>query len=140
LTGISRFVGILEVKSKCYFDTTQIWKDEQFPVRFKVDLIERLDPKTVIPVLSLKDKLQIFQRLKSRNSWTGFFRGTPAEFSINEGEIISAAIKNAAMNPIELDYDERKYRLRTKTYESKIGVVTVPEYQEEEVKKPLLDG
>jgi len=24
LTGISRFVGILEVKSKCYFDTTQI--------------------------------------------------------------------------------------------------------------------
>jgi predicted RNA-binding protein len=25
LTGISRFVGMLEVKSKCYFDTTRIW-------------------------------------------------------------------------------------------------------------------
>ena len=26
LTGISRFIGILEVKSKCYEDATPIWK------------------------------------------------------------------------------------------------------------------
>lgn len=84
----------------------------------------------------LKDRLQLFQGLKSRNAWTGFFRGSPAEFSANDGEIISDAIKSAAKNPVELDFDERKYRRKTKTYESKIGVVTVPEDQDEEVKKP----
>ncbi len=140
LTGISRFIGILEVKSKCYFDTSQIWKNEQFPIRFEVELVERLDPKTAVPVLGLKDKLQIFEGLKSKNAWTGFFRGSPAEFGTSDGEIISAAIKNAAMNPTELEYDERKYRRKTKTYESKIGVVTVPEDQEDEARKPQLEG
>jgi len=84
----------------------------------------------------LKDRLQLFQGLKSRNAWTGFFRFSPAEFSANDGEIISDAIKSAAKNPVELDFDERKYRRKTKTYETKIGVVTVPDDQEEEVKKP----
>lgn len=135
LTGISRFVGILEVKSKCYFDATQIWKDEQFPIRFDVELVEKLDAKTAIPVLSLKDELELFKGLKSRNAWTGFFRGSPAEFSSNDGEIIFNAIKKAVKNPAELEYDERKYRRKTKTYESKIGVVTVPEDLDEDLKK-----
>jgi predicted RNA-binding protein len=135
LTGISRFVGILEVKSKCYFDATQIWKDEQFPIRFDVELVEKLDAKTAIPVLSLKDELELFKGLKSRNAWTGFFRGSPAEFSSNDGEIIFNAIKKAVKNPVELEYDERKYRRKTKTYESKIGVVTVPEDHDEDLKK-----
>ena len=30
LTGISRFIGILEVKSKCYEDATPIWKADIF--------------------------------------------------------------------------------------------------------------
>jgi predicted RNA-binding protein len=139
LTGISRFVGILEVKSNCYFDTTQIWKDEQFPIRFDVELVEKLDAKTAIPVLSLKDELELFKGLKSRNAWTGFFRGSPAEFSSNDGEIIFNAIKKAVKNPVELEYDERKYRRKTKTYESKIGVVTVPEDHDEDPKKTPLE-
>jgi predicted RNA-binding protein len=139
LTGISRFVGILEVKSQCYFDTTQIWKDEIFPIRFDVELVEKLDAKTAIPVLSLKDELELFRGLKSRNAWTGFFRGSPAEFSSNDGEIIFHAIKKAVKNPVELEYDERKYRRKTKTYESKIGVVTVPEDHDEDQKKAPLD-
>ncbi len=42
LTGISRFVGILEVKSKCYTDNTPVWLDEIFPIRFDVELVEKL--------------------------------------------------------------------------------------------------
>jgi len=68
LTGISRFIGILEVKSKCYEDATPIWKDEQFPIRFDIDLVEKLDAKTAVPVLSLKDELELFKGLKSRNA------------------------------------------------------------------------
>ena len=82
LTGISRFIGILEVKSKCYEDATPIWRDERFPIRFDVELVEKLDARTAVPVLSLKDELEIFRGLKSRNAWTGFFRGSPAEFSV----------------------------------------------------------
>ena len=61
LTGISRFIGILEVKSKCYEDATPIWRDEQFPIRFDVDILEKLDAKTAVPVLSLKDELELFR-------------------------------------------------------------------------------
>lgn len=61
LTGISRFIGILEVKSKCYEDATPIWRDEQFPIRFDVELVEKLDARTAVPVLSLKDELEIFR-------------------------------------------------------------------------------
>lgn len=88
LTGISRFVGILEIKSKCYTDTTPIWKDEIFPIRFDVELVEKLDAKIAVPVLSLKDELQLFKGLKSRNAWTGFFRSSPAEFCASDGEAI----------------------------------------------------
>ena len=100
LTGISRFIGILEVKSKCYEDATPIWRDEQFPIRFDVDILEKLDAKTAVPVLSLKDELELFKGLKSRNAWTGFFRGSPAEFSANDGEAIVRAIMKASKNPI----------------------------------------
>jgi len=134
LTGISRFIGILEVKSKCYEDATPIWRDEQFPVRFDVDILEKLEAKTAVPVLSLKDELELFKGLKSRNAWTGFFRGSPAEFSANDGEAIVRAIMKASKNPVELEYDEKKYRRKTKTYDSKLGTVTVPEEHDEDLK------
>ena len=31
LTGVSRFIGILEVKSKPFKDNSPIWEDEDFP-------------------------------------------------------------------------------------------------------------
>lgn len=61
LTGIMRFVGVLEVKSECYEDDTPIWDDSVFPIRFKVDLVYELTPTTAVPVLSLRDKLSFFK-------------------------------------------------------------------------------
>ncbi|HUU16809.1 MAG TPA: EVE domain-containing protein [Sedimentisphaerales bacterium] len=65
MTGLSRFIGVLEVKSKCYEDNTPIWEDAVFPFRFNVELVYELTPGTAVPVLSLKDKLLIFQDLSS---------------------------------------------------------------------------
>lgn len=139
LTGIMRFVGILEVKSECYEDDTPIWDDSVFPIRFKVELIYELTPKTAIPVLSLQDKLSIFKNLRNPNAWSGFFRGSPAKFKTQDGEIITQAIKEAISNPIEREYDESKYRRRPKIFEStKLGVVTVPEEDKEEAKTEIL--
>lgn len=133
LTGLSRFIGILEVKSKCYVDKTPIWSDEVFPCRFKVQPIYTLNAKTAVPIQELKDKLSMFRNMKSKIAWTGFFRGSPAEFSAEDGATIVDAIKNAVTNPIERDYDERKYWRHPRVYETKVGVVTVPEEEKEEI-------
>jgi len=135
LTGISRFVGVLEVKSKCYIDTKPIWEDQVFPVRFDVELIYKLEAATSIPVKSLMDKLPMFQNLKSPHAWTGFFRGSPNKFNKRDGEIIVKEIQSAISNPVELEFDEKKYWRKPRTFESSVGVVTVPDDTDEETEE-----
>lgn len=48
LTGVSRFIGLLEVMSSHFKDDTPIWKDEDFPHRLKVKLIAKLTPETAV--------------------------------------------------------------------------------------------
>jgi predicted RNA-binding protein len=131
LTGLSRFIGVLEVLSESYFDTeTRIWEDQLFPVRFKVKLVYALNAKTAIPVHDLKDRLSIFRDARTPRAWSGFFRGSPVQFDIRDAEVIVEAIKNATTNPIEREFDDRKYWRRPKIYESIVGEVTVPEEEE----------
>ena len=140
LTGVSRLIGVLEVKSELYFDKTPIWEGEDFPCRFKVELVYQLKPKTAIPILELRGKLSLFHGLKSTNAWSGFFRGSPARFKPRDGETMVEAIKDSVANPIGRDYDEKKYWRHPKTYESKVGVVTIPEKatdEEVETNEPL---
>jgi len=131
LTGVSRFIGILEVQSRCFFDDTPLWEDQVFPVRFKVKLLYKLEPHTAIPVKELSEELSIFQNLKSPNAWTGFFRGSPNKFKKEDGEIVTQAIINAVNNPIKREYDAKKYWRKPRTFESSVGVVTVPEESHE---------
>lgn len=134
LTGLSRFIGILEVLSESYFDTqTRIWEDQLFPVRFKVKVVHALNPKTAIPVHDLKDKLSIFRDARTPRAWSGFFRGSPVQFNPGDAEVIVEAIVDAVKNPVEREFDEKKYWRRPKIYESMVGEVTVPEEEEESV-------
>jgi hypothetical protein len=133
LTGISRFIGVLEVKSEMYTETTKIWEDSEFPCRFKVEVKYKLEPDTSIPITELKNDLTIFQNLKSKNSWTGFFRGSPIEFKKEDGAVLVEKIKNIISKPIKREFDEKLYWRRPKIYDSSVGVVTIPE--EEEVPK-----
>ncbi|MCH8028702.1 MAG: EVE domain-containing protein [Candidatus Dadabacteria bacterium] len=127
LTGISRFIGVLKVTSDMFVNETPIWADEEFPIRFNVELIYKLEPIAAVPVKSMDKQLSIFQNLKSPNAWTGFFRGSPAEFSNKDGEIIVDTIKNTIVSPTNREFDERKYKRSPKKYVSSIGIVTVPE-------------
>jgi len=131
LTGLSRFIAVLEVLSESYFDSqTRIWEDQLFPVRFKVRVVYALDPKTAIPVHSLKDKLSIFRDAKTSRSWSGLFRGSPVQIHPQDAEAITQAIADATENPIEREFDQRKYWRRPKVYESAVGEVTVPDEEE----------
>jgi hypothetical protein len=55
LTGVSRFIGVLEVTSQPFWDETPIWKDEVFPSRVKVEVIATLTPETAVPIFELKE-------------------------------------------------------------------------------------
>ena len=136
LTGISRFVAAIEVQSECYVDKDPIWEDQVFPIRFKVKMLHQLTPETAVPVMDLKDVLSIFQDLKSKHAWTGFFRGSPAAFNPEDGKIIFEAIEEATRNPLKRVYDEKKYYRTPRTFESqKIGTVTVPEADDGDIEE-----
>jgi predicted RNA-binding protein len=84
LTGVSRFIGILEVIEKPFKDDSKIWKDEDFPSRLKVKEIVSLTPNTAIPVHTLRDQLSFFQDLKSPHAWTGAFRSSTRKMVIQK--------------------------------------------------------
>jgi predicted RNA-binding protein len=95
LTGISRWIGVLEVVSEPFKDTTPIWKDEAFPARVRVRQVATLAPETAVPVFELRDELSVFRDLKNPNAWTGHFRGSPARWKPADGQAVVAAILEA---------------------------------------------
>lgn len=136
LTGVSRFIGILEVISKPFQDETPIWKDEIFPSRFKVKPIVALTPETAIPVIELKDRLSFFENLTSPHAWTGQFRGSPAQWKISDGETITEALLEAKGHPVIRPVDKRKLKYRPKPIKAKMGSVTIPDATNDEVPIP----
>lgn len=109
VSGVSRITGILEVTSEHYFDESKIWEMATFPERVDVKLIHKLEPKTSIPILDLKDELSLFKNLKNPKLWAGFFLSAPRQFDDKDGEIIFKAVKNAIKKPVEKDFDEKRY-------------------------------
>lgn len=132
LTGISRFVGVLEVSGPPYRDTAPIWKEEVFPCRLRVRPVVALSPETAVPVLDLRDHLSIFKGLKNPNYWSGAFRGSPARWKAEDGEAVVAAVLEASYNPIERPVDKQKLDRRPAGYKAKTGTVTVPSDDEQD--------
>ncbi len=140
LTGVSRFIGVLEVIDIPYKDKSPIWKDEEFPCRLKVKVVVELTPNTAVPVLNFRERLSFFRNLSSPQAWTGHFRASPAKWDANDGEAVVQAVFEAQRNPIERPVDERKLKYRPKALKAKIGSVTVPESEEDELFKNDLEG
>ncbi len=127
LTGISRFIGVLEVESEPYKDDSVIWKDQTFPCRVRVKPVITLKPETGVPVYDLRDKLSCFLEASSPVAWTGHFRGSPTKWKPSDGEAVLAALEAAQANPIVRPIDKGKLARRPRTLKAKIGEVTVPE-------------
>ncbi len=127
LTGVSRFIGVLEVTSKPFQDDSPIWEDEEFPSRLKVKSVVELTPETAIPVLELKDRLTFFENLTSPHAWTGRFRGSPTKWKTSDGETVTEALLEAKVHPVVRPIDKRKLKYRPKPIKAKIGSVTIPD-------------
>lgn len=132
LTGVSRFVGVVEVTSAAYRDTTPIWKDEAFPCRLHVRRVVALSPETAVPVLDLRDQLSIFKGLKNPNYWSGAFRGSPARWKSEDGEAVTQALLEASVNPVERPVDRQRLNRRPAGYKSRAGTVVVPPDDDED--------
>src|SRR5216684_3254757 len=51
LTGVSRWIGLLEVTGPPFQDSKRIWAGAVFPARLPVKVISKLEPNTAVPVL-----------------------------------------------------------------------------------------
>jgi len=130
LTGISRWIGALEVISEPYRDETPIWKDAVFPCRVKVKIVVALTPETAIPITDLRDHLSIFQRLSSPTAWSGHVRMSPARWETSDGEAVIAALLEAKSNPVTRPFDPARLERRHQLLRARMGLVTVPEREE----------
>jgi predicted RNA-binding protein len=127
LTGLMRFIGVIEVTSEPYKDDTPIWSFATFPCRVDVKVVVKLTPETAVPILDLHDELSIFHNLKSPNAWTGSVRGSPMKWSQADGEIIVNALHKAEANPVVHPVDKKKLARRPPAFKAKFGPVTIPE-------------
>jgi hypothetical protein len=127
LVGVSRFIGMLEVTSKPYKGTSEIWTYDSFPSRVDVKIIVALTPETAIPIKDLQNELSIFQNLKKPKAWSGSLRGSPLKWKTSDGEIILKALLEAKDRPISRPTDQKKLSRKPQGLKTKIGIVTVPE-------------
>jgi len=134
VTGISRFISVLEVTSEAFKDSkNKIWEFDTFPSRLQVKTLVKLGPKNAVPFSTLKKRLVMYQRLENPASWGILVRGSPKKLDPEDGELIIKAIYDAQKNPNPLSYDKKKFDripryLRTKNIDTP---VTIPDDRED---------
>ena len=95
LTGVSRWIGILEVTGPAFKDIKKLWTRADFPARIQVKLLAKLDPLTAVPVIELKQQLSVFQNLKSPHAWIGHFMDRPSKWSSVDGKVVFDAVNSS---------------------------------------------
>jgi len=135
VTGVSRWIGILEVVGDPYQDSTPIWVDEEFPCRFPVKVVLALPPEAAVPVKLLGPKLSYFKDAPASMSWTGHFRGSPAREKPMDAQVIIEALFEAQQNPVSRPFNEAQWNKMPKSYDSGDDIVTVPEGGEPETEE-----
>jgi len=127
LTGISRFVGLLEVTSEGFKSEERIWQGALFPSRVQVKPVVALTPETAVPVLELRDTLSMFEDLKNPNRWSGPFRGSPSRWKDSDGEAVVEALLDAQRSPVTREVDPIKLARRPKAFEGAEEPIVIPE-------------
>lgn len=130
VTGISRWIGILEVTGEPFLGEDKIWGEDVFPARVRVKVVAQLLPEHAVPAILLRDKMSYF-RPEAPVGWTGHFRGSPVHEKPEDGELIADTILEAVKNPTDRPYSAAKWQRQLKGIESSEDeVVSVPEPDE----------
>lgn len=126
VTGVSRFIAVLEVEGQPFTDETPIWSDDVFPIRMAVKPIVELTSETSVPVGSVLPRLSFYDELRP-HSWTGRFRSSPSSVSSPDGAAIADAILAAKKSPSTRPVDAKQWSRTPRGYESGDVVVTIPD-------------
>jgi predicted RNA-binding protein len=98
VTRLYRFVGVLEVTSEVYFDKSEIWSDNIFPVRFNVKNIIVFPIEIGISINHFRKQLIIFKNLYNKNRWGGFFNNSFNEFPPKDAKFIIRKLMKNRLN------------------------------------------
>jgi hypothetical protein len=141
MVGVKRWVGLLKVESERFRDESAIWREEVFPVRFRVNPLVILQPEHGVPMETLKGKLSFFPTDMDGPQWSGHVRSSPARYKQADGEAIATAIRAAQANPVARPIDARQlarsanlYKVKVKEGDKEIErIVSIPTSEEEDV-------
>lgn len=140
MTKLSRWVGVLQVESKCFLDNTPLFsEDDPYVVRFKVSPLAWLEPDRSIPIREDRVwKKLSFTRGQDKNSsqWTGKIRASLAPFNDHDAsfleEIIVAQMNDGNTFPIDED-EYRKLATHKVRREDKVVTVSIPQDSAEDI-------
>lgn len=135
VTGLSRFIGILEATSGSSWETDPIWASATFPVRFKVKPIVTVPFENAIPPVELREQLKAFEGKPGVNNFGWLFQGSLRKWAKEDGDLILEELRREAQHPTHRPYDSKKifkptaYSTLT-TAKTPKGEVTVPVSEE----------
>lgn len=130
LTGVSRFVGLLEVTSDAFEDESEVWSEEAFPWRVHVRPVAVLTPETAVPVKELLSYFTWADGQPDPAGWTGHFRGSPARMRTEDGTMVAKAIEDAVANPLHREVDRRKLARKARVWSGR-RPVSIPDKEPE---------
>ena len=129
VTGVSRFIGVLEVTSSPFQDIKPIWGND-FPCRVKVKSVVQLTPEQAVPVKDLGSRLSFAAGFGTAKSWTGHFRGSPIQWKEADGDTVLAALRDAERNQAPHPVDRKLWDRHPRAFKAKVGIVTIPDAEE----------
>ncbi len=144
MTKLSRWVGLLEVTSKCFTDKSPLFYDidDPFVVRFKVKTLAWLPKEKSIP---MRDE-RVWRKLSFTRDyaldypyWTGKFRNSLNQLEEKDGQFLEQFVLAQARNGeiFEVDEDEyQKYLVHHVRRTDKTVSVSVPQDIEAPVEAP----
>ncbi len=135
VTRLSRWVGILEVLTEPFEDSTPVFvlENDPFKIRFRVRKIAWLELDKAIPIYEdhIWNNLT-FTKNQSQGSstWTGKIRSSLNQFDDADAALLESAIQEQVENPVIYPLDEgdlRKLQIHRVRRVDKDVAVTVPE-------------
>ena len=141
LTRLSRWCGVLEVKSEAYYDDSPIHDDpDPFTVRFRVEPVVILMPEYAIPIYEdeIWSNLSITKQYeRGYRYWTGFFRNSLKKIEDSDGNHLAELLQRQQANPKIYpltDKDRRQLagKRKVRTLDREVEV-EIPDDDEDEI-------
>jgi len=136
VTRIQRFVGVLEIQSKYFIDTSPLFTDQKDPfiLRFNVKPVAWLPLEKAIPIRTdlVWNNLTFTKHLsKDSNKWTYMVFSSPREWERPDCEFLEKLLKEQSEKLINFPFSDED-EIKLKVHRIKIGsrqevAVSVPD-------------